>query len=186
MITITTKSWKKYKPKLTSFLVSQTISQWIKLGILEEVKENKDSILEKLREELDMQMKWYQMEVDLKKNTVESREYQWLQLGKKYGLEFAINLLTSLETKKCDHVSDWVVYTSNPPQYKCSKCGVYSTEFMPIETKEEPQPQEDIELLPFKFQYANEWSSWTTLSQIGKHLELLTNAVNKLIKANKK
>lgn len=80
MITITTKSWKKYKPKLTSFLVSQTISQWIKSGVLEEVKENKEnpitwvfnnydelkehldsmkdtSILEKLRSELERREK---------------------------------------------------------------------------------------------------------------------------------
>ena len=148
MITIN-YNWKTYKITRYDWIITQ-LEEWIMSGGLEEVKENKEmpdivqreqeakewmkqvwdsirkardtSILEKLREELERRF----------------REHNWYLCYSTSIYKELLHLLTSLETKKCRHVSDWVVYASFPPKYKCSKCGIYSTEFMPIETKEEP------------------------------------------------
>lgn len=29
-------------------------------------------------------------------------------------------------SSECDHVSDWLVYTSSPPKYRCKKCGKFA------------------------------------------------------------
>ena len=135
MITITTQG-KTYQIVDLKGRIKSTIEEWVSAWYLEEVKEDKDSILEKLREELERRIIHWSS-VPVKQNCYKD----------------ILELLTSLETK------------------------------------EEPQPQEDIDLLPkfknipstptddFIFSYAQD---------IWKQVELLTNAVNQLIKANKK
>lgn len=49
------------------------------------------------------------------------------------------------QEEKCNHVSDWMVYTSNPPQYKCKKCSYMTTEYMAQEEKPEKTVGETVE-----------------------------------------
>jgi hypothetical protein len=60
-------------------------------------------------------------------NLIDSRINHWKRLNKKYvsetyGSNKAKELIDSL---KCDHESDRVIYTSNPPCLKCVKCGKF-------------------------------------------------------------
>ena len=167
-----------------------TPEQLVKLGYLEEVKENKElpvydawisayinskwdvvdhSILEKLREELD------KMKTE---NTDTSDEYtQWVLNTCGYLLD----LLSSLETKE----------EPVPPTDK------WREQYLADHPEElARQPQEDIELLSFDYEkleenvrdveFEKEQETRYIVSRIGKHLELLTSTVNQLIKANNK
>lgn len=111
MLTINWIPYKLSGVNINDIHVENTIKDWIKQGYMEEVKENKEpmydawiwacinskwdvvdynpSILEKLSVELEERIKEIQ------------ECYDWeLRRGYIWGLEDAINLLTSLETKE--------------------------------------------------------------------------------------
>ena len=54
------------------------------------------------------------------------------------------DLLELQPQEECNHVSDWMVYTSNPPKYKCKKCGYMTTEYMAQEEKTEETIEEKM------------------------------------------
>ena len=136
MLTINYKG-KTYKPTdAWHFSVQAIVNDLIEKDCLEEVKENKEtlygrSIEEQIREHLATPSILEKLR-EMKKDMLYERKREDLDSYESGQLKVIEDLLTSLETKKCDHVSDGVVYTSNPPQYKCSKCGIYSKDFIPM------------------------------------------------------
>lgn len=126
-------SWKTYRELIPRYTASD-IQNWIERWYLEEVKENKDSIFEKLREAL-----WKEAEQYEDNEPCFARDM--------------LDLLTSLQ----------------PPA-----------------VKEEPLPQEDIELLP-GWELDREWFSDSDLIDcMNKQLVDVTNRLNQLIQANNK
>lgn len=89
---------KKYIPSETLWgitRVPEMIQQYIEVGALEEVKENKDSILEKLREELD---KIYKDRID--KNYEENSPEHYKAYGQYLMYQRLYYFLNSLEQPK--------------------------------------------------------------------------------------
>lgn len=175
MITITTQG-KTYQIVDLKDRIKSTIEEWISAWYLEEVKENKEpqfyvwdidistgkpfksgsttqtfstikdqTILEKLREELD------KMKTE---NTDTSDEYtQWVLNTCGYLLD----LLTSLETKEEPTLeSQWMVWCQSTEEQLKNSPMVWSM------SQEEPQPQEDIELLPKWLQKVKNVYYWIT------------------------
>lgn len=54
------------------------------------------------------------------------------------------DLLELQPQEECNHVSDWMVYTSNPPKYKCKKCWYMTTEYMSQKEKTEETIEEKM------------------------------------------
>jgi hypothetical protein len=63
-----------------------------------------------------MQMKQQEQMDEIAKVLFPSFLQQWRLYGK--------SVIEAIEDnqKVCNHESDWVIYPSNPPQYKCKKC----------------------------------------------------------------
>ena len=60
--------------------------------------------------------------------------------------------------EECNHVSDWMVYTSNPPKYKCKKCGYMTTEYMAQEEKTEETIEELEKKQESNTTFVTEWT----------------------------
>lgn len=96
------------------------------------------------------------------------------------------------QEEKCNHISDWQVYTSNPPQYKCKKCGMFSTEYMPMEEKQEEgntsfDMHQEIPDFVYEEKFFDEmlWqynTRYKWIDIIGKQVEILTKKFKELTK----
>lgn len=166
MITITTQG-KTYQIVDLKGRIKSTIEEWVSAWYLEEVKENKEP-------------QFYVWDIDISTGKP-------FKSGSTTQTFSTIKDQTILEKLREELERRIIHWSSVPVKQNCYKDILEL--LTSLETKEEPQPQEDIDLLPkfknipstptddFIFSYAQD---------IWKQVELLTNAVNQLIKANKK
>lgn len=169
MITITTQG-KTYQIVDLKGRIKSTIEEWISAWYLEEVKENKEP-------------QFYVWDIDIstgKPFKSGSTTQTFSTIKDQTILE---KLRKELEKMKTENTDTSDEYT----QWVLNTCGYLLDLLTSLEQpKEQPQPQEDIELLP-KF---DEYLSTTEciklrVFSLEVQVELLTSTVNQLIKANK-
>lgn len=164
---------KTYRPKKYSTdLFFTLVESYIKSGDLEEVKENKEyssinefCVLNGVSEEHRAMLNAFLAIEHTKANRILEK------------LREELDKMKTENTDTSDEYTQWVLNT----------CGYLLDLLTSLEQpKEQPQPQEDIELLP-KF---DEYLSTTEciklrVFSLEVQVELLTSTVNQLIKANK-
>ena len=144
--------------------IKSTIEEWISAWYLEEVKENKEPTVH--------------IPNDWKKYMINWELYNPQANSILEKLRKELEKMKTENTDTSDEYTQWVLNT----------CDYLLELLTPLEQpKEEPQPPEDIELLP-KF---DEYLSTTEciklrVFSLEVQVELLTSTVNQLIKANKK
>jgi len=106
------------------------------------------------------------------KLTIQQQILSWLWMYRDNLPIEAVHKLQDLlelqpQEEKCNHVSDWMVYTSNPPKYKCKKCWYMTTEYMAQEEKTEESPswhQETVILTKLRAEFERKQNIVTELA----------------------